>query len=593
MKKINDLIEKLHVRKSVKLIAIFIMIAIAVISIFGEHTDIYQFKDSDNLFINAFTQVIGDEEIYLDDMSNFQDVEPGETLVLTNIVPEINSEKVLFFYTKDVEVWVYADGELIYSFEMQENFEFLETPGNKWNGIEISQDMIGQTITIELKSNFEDKFDSVIPNIYLIDDGEALNVVLTNEGIRLILSFVLFAMTFYIYANAFIWKRKSLKKYFICLARFYLCTALWLLSTFSAFNHIFHSPIFSYLVSMFMVLLIPAVAFDYIKYVYKKKIIAIKFIEMLAWGNVVLQLVLQFVFNISLLTLLPLSYLVYGGGSIFCIILIVHHIYANRRKSNYSLISLLIILVGVVCEVAVLCLFPERTDLIGACSICALMIYLIVNHFNILKMESNIDMERVELEEHYHKLQSTSLMQQIKSHFFFNTLNTISSLCKYDAKEADRAISVFAQYMRSHMKLVSSQENIDFEEELEIVQASLEIERMRFPDNFSYQIDLEYINFKVPPLTIQPIVENSMIHGLRRAGKVGEIDISTKDCGDHIEIIISDNGVGFDTNSLIEHDSVGLTNLEKRLKLMIGGEMRIESEFDVGTKTTLIIPKKS
>lgn len=186
--------------------------------------------------------------------------------------------------------------------------------------------------------------------------------------------------------------------------------------------------------------------------------------------------------------------------------------------------------------------------------------------------------------------QNHVLVHQIKAHFFFNTLNTISALCKQDAAKADDAIRTFAAYMRSYMYLINEEKNIPFEQELSLVKSSLEIEKLRFPGSFTYSLDLGYDDFEIPPLSLQPIVENALLHGLRKTGHHGELKISTEKVGESVRVVVSDNGLGFDTSILDQSDSIGLNNLKKRIKLMSHGSVQIESQLGQGTEVVIALP---
>lgn len=189
-----------------------------------------------------------------------------------------------------------------------------------------------------------------------------------------------------------------------------------------------------------------------------------------------------------------------------------------------------------------------------------------------------------------HSSENTVLVHQIRAHFFFNTLNTISALCKQDAAKADQAIKTFAAYMRSYMYLITEEENIPFAQELSLIKSSLEIEHLRFPNSFSYHLDLNYLDFDLPPLSLQPIVENALMHGLRKTGHHGKLRISTEKHGDMVHIIVADNGKGFDTAILETNKSIGLKNLTKRVNLMAGGTISLESALNKGTKVTIVLP---
>lgn len=574
-----------------KMATVGLMLCAVLWSCTAQTVESYRLQNSQALLQSSFTQVVAGQEIALENLADFQAVATGEPLVLVCQIPTIHEDKTLLFYSKDVEVQVYLDDICVYDFSMQPAFAMLQTPGNAWNQIPICAEMSGSTLTLVLTSNFDNRYQTTLAGLYLIDASQTLDVVLNQEGLRVLESIVLLVVAVLVYLNAAIWKRAQTKAFLFRLANLYLGAALWLISMYNGFDYFAHNPMFSYMLSMLLANFLPVLYYELIKVVMQKPNALLNTLGMTTWVHMIAQLVLQFVFGVSLLNLLPLTIAVYGLGAAAVIALLVHHVVTQKEARNLALVSMFLVLAGALGEAVVLCIAPARTDLIGVSSVAGLLLYLAVNHFNIILYESKIDMEKLELEQNYNKLQNTTLMQQIKAHFFFNTLNTISAMCKYDAQAADRAIHVFAKYMRSYMRLISEQENIPFARELDIIEATLEIERMRFPERFTYEIDCSVTDFKLPPLSLQPIVENSMIHGLRgMSGKMGTIRVQTRKVGNCVQIIITDNGVGFDIQALENSQSIGLRNLEKRVHLMANGTVQTQSEKGKGTQTAIMLP---
>lgn len=582
--------KKLNINRTIKGLMLLFVVVVLLWTLSSENSSMYKISTTKNILDEGFTQIIDGQEIELEHISDFQTVEKGETLVVTKVVPELTEDRVLFFFSKDTEVRVSIDGQEIYSFLMDDNFEFLQTPGHKWNTIPMPQDYAGKTLTIELTSNFENRYETTLDEIFLIDDLDILNMVLSNDGFRIVMSILVFIMTITSFVDAHIWKRKEIKRYYFYLGVFYLFTTLWLTSMCTIVNYIVKKPVFSYMMSITMSFLLPVALYELVKVVHREKSKALDSLGCIVWGNFILQMFLQFVSKISLLNLLPLTYFVFAFCATLMVGFIIHHVKTCKGDINFALVSISLICVGAIVEIIVICAFPAKTNLIGIAGILGLLSYLIVNQIYIVNNEAKIDVKNIELEENYNKLQSTTLMRQIKAHFFFNTLNTISALCKFDAQEADRAILILAKYMRTYMEIINKNENIPFTSEIEIVNATLEIEKLRFPDTFVYELDLEFKDFMLPPMTIQPIVENSIVHGLRRWGDQGKITVKTKKVDNFIQIIVADNGVGFDLNNLNKTSSIGLKNLRSRLTIMANGVMKIESEAEKGTKTTITIP---
>ncbi len=193
------------------------------------------------------------------------------------------------------------------------------------------------------------------------------------------------------------------------------------------------------------------------------------------------------------------------------------------------------------------------------------------------------------LSEENQRLSSSILLSQIKPHFLYNALNSISFLCKKDPKQADMAVLKFSRYLRQNMKCIESEELLDFSAEIEHIKNYLYLETIRFP-KLEIIYELKYIDFKIPPLCIQPIVENSVKHGVSKNIDCGCVIIKSYLTAKHIVIEIRDNGIGFDTEINIK--GTGLSNISRRLKLLIDANIEFGSELGKGTIVRVTIPRK-
>lgn len=185
-------------------------------------------------------------------------------------------------------------------------------------------------------------------------------------------------------------------------------------------------------------------------------------------------------------------------------------------------------------------------------------------------------------------------LSQIAPHFIYNTLTAIQYLCGTDPQLAKETIGEFAQYLRGNLDSLNEKGTIPFSRELEHVKCYLAIEKKRFGErvNVIYQIETE--DFLLPPLTMQPLVENAVKHGLCKKEEGGTIWISTKCRQGHIQVQIKDDGVGFRVENIPNDgkNHVGLHNVETRLNEMCGGRMQIDSAPKQGTCITLYIPQR-
>jgi len=186
------------------------------------------------------------------------------------------------------------------------------------------------------------------------------------------------------------------------------------------------------------------------------------------------------------------------------------------------------------------------------------------------------------------------MLSQIQPHFLYNALGAIQSLCKTDPAAAEKAVAKFSKYLRGNMDSISKDSTVSFTQELEHTKLYLELEQLRYEDALQVSYDLECTEFRMPTLTLQPLVENAVRHGVRgKPSGRGTVTISAKEFADRYEIAVSDDGPGFDPDQEI-HDGrshIGLANVRERLHHTVGGSLRIESEPGAGTRAVIVIPK--
>ncbi len=183
------------------------------------------------------------------------------------------------------------------------------------------------------------------------------------------------------------------------------------------------------------------------------------------------------------------------------------------------------------------------------------------------------------------------MISQIQPHFMFNTLSTIQALCRIDPDKAFDTTEKFGTYLRNNIESLNKSDLIPLRKELEHTKIYADIEMIRFPKiRVEYYIEDE--DFKVPTLTIQPLVENAIRHGIRGRSD-GLVVVATRKVPGFHEIMIRDNGKGFAIENIdeLEDSHIGLRNVRDRIESMCDGEMEIKSSPDHGTTITLAIPE--
>ena len=187
------------------------------------------------------------------------------------------------------------------------------------------------------------------------------------------------------------------------------------------------------------------------------------------------------------------------------------------------------------------------------------------------------------------------MLSQIQPHFMYNTLGAIGHLCKNDP-EAKAAVNRFSRYLRHNMDSLTQSEPIPFTTELEHTKAYLELEQLRFPEELKVEYDLQCTEFLLPTLTLQPLAENAVRHGIRKSESgAGTVKISTRETPDRYEITVTDDGAGFDIHAGTPDDGqthIGLDNVRERLRRISGGELHIESAPGRGCRAMILLPKR-
>ena len=229
-------------------------------------------------------------------------------------------------------------------------------------------------------------------------------------------------------------------------------------------------------------------------------------------------------------------------------------------------------------------------------SISSLPDFLIVTIFaeSIVKI-LNTALESKVYKERFKEAQNYLIQSQMKPHFIFNTLGAIRTLIMSSPKTAYDMTTNFSKYLRANINNIGPGEKVSFSQELDHIKAYLAIELERFKDRLFVEYDIQCTEFNIPPLSIEPLVENAVKHGVCKRIKGGTVKISSIEYEDRYEVIVEDNGVGFDVNILeseAKANSVGLKYIIIRLKELADADFEIVSKKGKGTKATVTIKKE-
>ena len=191
------------------------------------------------------------------------------------------------------------------------------------------------------------------------------------------------------------------------------------------------------------------------------------------------------------------------------------------------------------------------------------------------------------------ELQVSAMISQMQPHFLYNSLAVIAALCEGDPELAAKATNAFSDYLRENISFANKNAPISFSEELSHIEIYVWLEKLRFPKKLNIEYDIKCDAFPVPALSVQPMVENAIKHGICKTKEGGTVRICSFDTEQYYTVTVSDNGAGFDISQTAcdNREHLGIENTRYRIREMVGGSLDIVSTPGEGTTVTIRIPR--
>ena len=197
--------------------------------------------------------------------------------------------------------------------------------------------------------------------------------------------------------------------------------------------------------------------------------------------------------------------------------------------------------------------------------------------------------ELLALEKEASRIQTAMLSSQIQPQCLYNTLTTIQEMCYTAPEEAADLIVHFSRYLRTNIDFMDYTDLIPFEKELEHIENYLYIQNARFGNALVFDKKIAVTDFQIPPLSVQPLIENAVKYGIRKNKNHGTVRLETEQTATGIYIRVQNNGPGFDEQSINPHHSI--QNIRSRIDYLLHGTLTIQSEEGKeGTTMELFLP---
>lgn len=278
-----------------------------------------------------------------------------------------------------------------------------------------------------------------------------------------------------------------------------------------------------------------------------------------------------------------LSYVIYQipGAGVVLIDLLVIILFGSNLRWSRKLVYCFLPLLPLV-SVFESFLIPGLALRMPLIALSLVALYL----FTQVQLNQELEQKRYELEQS----RIANALARLRPHFIYNVLATIYYLCEQDPKRAQSALEKFSRYLRVNLDQLGQENLIPFGEEVEHIDNYLELEKIRYGERLVLETEIEAEGFLLPAMTLQPIVENAVKHGMKRDGSRLTIRLCSRQAAGVFIVEVKDDGCGFDPDQIREGH--GLQQVSARLKLIPGAAMEIESRKGVGSRVSLLIPER-
>lgn len=530
------------------------------------------------------------------DIPSSQNVELGEPYEISHVISwDFPSESRILFRSLQQKVEILIDDNLIYRYPESKCFQDL-TPNN-WNMVDLPADSEGKLLTIRLQSEYE-QFSGRIGEIYI---GEYHAIFAHVRG-KYLLSLIVGVMVGFIgcvilLVSVFAIQKKPHKAE-ISLGILFIFTSFWLCGEAKMpFTKV--SSMTQYFFVFLSLLLIPAFFYLYIYFRMKEKNKKISL--NVFWMNLMVFsgcFLLQITGIRDYPDMLPV---IHGTIAIvfLCGIMVMGRELYKRsgifKRQETGFVLLFLLAMGI----EMIRFYLDQYQLLGIYIRLTLLLYA-----GSMLISSGIKMYRTAKENQrlsrmLQESKTDLMISQIQPHFIYNALNSIRTLIRIEPEQAYDMVYDFSKYLRAHIDSLSNEREIIFYRELEHIESYINIEKVRFGERLKVVYDIQTTSFYLPALSVQPLVENAIKHGICKKPEGGTVWIRSYDDKENeggYVVEVEDDGVGFDVKkweaSGDKKKSAGIRNITFRVQAISNAHLSIESEINKGTKAIIKFPNR-
>lgn len=546
-----------------------------------------------------------EDQSEIEELNNKTGLETNNNKSVTfrgNLDRPLKAGTQILFFMEYMEVHIYLNNEEIYAWGMDDSHpSFMRSSGAVWGHCILPSDLtLADELVISLESKYNSNYNSAyhdfLDSLQIGDSGALARSILSQNWAYLLTGILLFlvGLTLQLFGLSLDNRGITIHPSIYYCAFFVLSASVWLLldpvySTLLLDN----SALIMLLETVFMWLYSTFLCGYFGTFMHTK---AKRANDFLLFGFV-LTLVMFLVLQVMGVTD---AYAVRSAHNFLLVIAVVAFAFIFRYEMKHSknseiriltLPGLLYLVFGLVEMLNYELEWFQR----GAALTIGFAIFILAQFVLTVRQIRNsllMALQAVKLEKDLVETRTAVMLSQIQPHFLYNALTGIKYLCGVNPERAEEAMEHFSIFLRSNLDSLSDTQLITFDKEISHVKDYFYLEKMRFNNRVNLVLELEYCDFLLPPLTLQPLVENAIRYGITKKDKGGTVIIRSQKQDNQIIMTICDDGIGFDVNcpKQDERSHTGIDNVRSRIKMQCKGTLEITSEKDVGTEIKIILP---
>lgn len=511
---------------------------------------------------------------------------------------EVKPNTQIVMRISNLHVQLLVNGETVFTYG-DAHPSFVHSGGNVWTSFTSTGVLPADAVELRLSNSYANEvlssFDDFFTNLSTGSEYPVYRNALFGQGSHLLIGVIVFLLGLAMLCVSFYAQVLKLSRAhdYVYLSAFVIASGIWMCINYRFISLIIPYPTFYQTLEMLCMALMPVFLMRYMITLVaarQRRLCSIVIYGVLLVAMAAILFQLLGMVDLAMLTGL-FSLIDMVGIAFFTVCLILSFRHPGDAETRAAILPMFILFIGAALNIANY-FFTWRTN--GLFYSLAFLLFAFLEMFRLvhaLRDSVRRNSEYARLENELIQSRIAVMLSQIKPHFLYNALNSISALCLTDPLMADQAITSLSNYLRGNIRSLEQSAPVPFEQELDHIKYYVRLEQLRYGEKLRVVYAINTIDFQVPTLSLQTLVENAIRHGVSPRPEGGLVVVQTER-GDGCTVVrIIDNGVGFDPDMRSQNaDSIGLVNAKKRMEVMMNAVFDIQSIPGKGTTIVIRIP---